>query len=234
MNYLREINAFERRMRRAPLSVNAQLLWYKLMQAANRLHWPEEFQIDNPRLRVILGQELSRQTMTAARAELIDDGLLAFIPGVRGKPSTYRMVSVDALEAPEPPAIPEEGDFLGEVREDITTYFGYTEALGREVKEIAETLWAEFLPGEKPTQADVRQVFFYIMEQTGQESGEVVMTFPEERKALLGYAFDQARRQRKVTWGYIEGIYRNFARRGIKTLEEAQEYEDNHGPPKGW
>lgn len=37
MNYLLEINAFERRMRRVPLSRDAQLLWYKLMHLANLL-----------------------------------------------------------------------------------------------------------------------------------------------------------------------------------------------------
>lgn len=50
MNYLLEINAFERRMRGHPLPTTAQLLWYKLMQFANRLYWPEWFSIDNDRL----------------------------------------------------------------------------------------------------------------------------------------------------------------------------------------
>ncbi len=135
------------------------------------------------------------------------------------------MVSVEALDGPALAAPPAPGDFLCEVREDITTYFGYTEALGLELQKTTETLWEEFFPGEKPTAADVRQVFFYIMQQT-QDGDTVVMTFPEDRKALLGYAFDQARRQRKLGWGYIEGIYRNFARRDIKTVEQAINYED--------
>lgn len=233
MNYIREINAFERRMRRAPLSFNAQLLWYKLMQFANRLHWPSEFQLDNNHLCTLLGKKAAKAVMTAARAELIEDGLLAFTPGVRGKPSTYRLISVDALEAPELPPEPEPGDFLYEIREDITTYFGYTEALGLELQQIAETLWDEFYRGKKPTPADVRQVFFCIKKQTRQEDGDVVMTFPEERKALLGYAFDQARQSGNLNWKYIMGILGNLARRNINTVEEAQDYEDNR-PPKGW
>jgi hypothetical protein len=91
LKYLSEINAFERRMRRAPLSVNAQLLWYKLMQFDNRLNWEPQFQIDNNRLCYLFGTKISKSVMTAARAELIEDGLLIFTPGVRGKPSTYRL-----------------------------------------------------------------------------------------------------------------------------------------------
>ena len=49
MNYMPELNAFAERMRRNPLSNNAQLLWYKLMDTANRLRWPETFQLDNAR-----------------------------------------------------------------------------------------------------------------------------------------------------------------------------------------
>ncbi len=225
MNYLREINAFERRMRRAPLSVNAQLLWYKLMQFNNGLMWEPEFRLDNDRLCTMLGRKMSKTVMVAARGELIESGLLIFTPGVKSKPSTYRLVSVDAMEAPELATPPEPGDFLYEVREDITTYFGYTEALGRELQKTTETLWAEFLPGKTPTPGDVRDVFFYIMEQN-QDGDAIVMTFPEERKALLGYAFDQARRRGAVNWKFITAILRNLARQGIKTVEEARDYED--------
>ena len=114
MNYLREINAFARRMRRAPLSTNAQLLWYKLMDLANVLRWPD----------------------------------------------------------------------------------------------------------------DVRKVFYYIKEQTHHEDGQWTMTFPEEKKELLAYAFDQARTQGKLHWGYIGGIYDNFRARGIKTVDDAMDYEE--------
>lgn len=231
MKYLSEINAFERRMRRAPLSVNAQLLWYKLIQLANRLHWPEEVSLDNKRLIYILGREVSKHTIVDARAELIDDGLLVFSPGVRGKPSTYRLVSVEALEAPELALDLEPGDFLGEVRDDPTTYFGYTEALGLEAQEVTEKLWAEFLPGVKPTPGDVRDVFFCIMAQDQQEDGTFVMSFPEERKELLAYAFDQARQRGAVNWKYISAVWRRLGQRGIKTVEDARDYEDTRRTP---
>ena len=99
MNYMPELNAFAERMRRNPLSNNAQLLWYKLMDAANRLHWPETFQLDNGRLKSLLNVG-STHTVLSARQELVDDGLLEFIAGAKGKPSVYKMLSVAALEEP--------------------------------------------------------------------------------------------------------------------------------------
>ena len=47
-----EHRAFANRMRRTPLSMAAQLLWYKLMDLANSLRWPEHFALDNSRLAV--------------------------------------------------------------------------------------------------------------------------------------------------------------------------------------
>ena len=99
MNYMPELNAFAERMRRNPLSNNAQLLWYKLMDTANRLHWPETFQLDNARIMQMMNVG-SRHTAAAARQELVDDGLLEFIAGAKGKPSVYKMLSVAALEGP--------------------------------------------------------------------------------------------------------------------------------------
>ena len=60
------------------------------------------------------------------------------------------------------------------------------------------------------------------------------MTFPERKKKLLAYAFDQARKAGKVFWNYIDGIYKNLGFRGISCVEEAQEYEYDHGPKQGW
>ena len=227
MNYLLEINAFERRMRRAPLSTTAQLLWYKLMQFANGLYWPEKFQVDNVRLLGLLNVT-SKNTLIAARKELTDDGLITFSPGVRGKPSIYHLASVAALEGPDiqPMDEPPESDaFLYEVKEDITTYFGYTEALGQELQQITETIWAEYHPGQRPTPGDVQQVFEYIYLQEQQEDESWEMNFPEEKKELLAYAFDQARQGGNIAWNYVKGIYKNFGRRGISTVRQAVEYE---------
>jgi len=232
LRYINEINAFDRRMHRAPLSPIAQLLWYKLMQFSNRLHWPADFQIDNKRLMAELNVSALR-TLITARQELIESGLLEFSPGVRGKPSTYRLISVEAQEIPDIRWSDDDAPdaFMGEVREDVTAYFGYTEDLGRELAQVVDILWAEYHPGEKPVSGDVFQVFLYIKVQTRDENGEWTMEFPKERKELLAYAFDQARQNGKVTWSYINGIYRNFGQRGITSVEDAYDYEYSRRNP---
>ena len=196
------------------------------MDLANVLRWPDDFQLDNKRVMEMINTR-SKGMALDARKELVEAGLIAFTPGVKGKPSTYHMNSVDALEGPYiPPGPPEDEDFLAEVKDDITTYFGYTEALGQELREITEKLWLEFYPKQNPTPDDVRKVFYYIKEQTHHEDGQWTMTFPEEKKELLAYAFDQARAQGKLHWGYIGGIYDNFRARGIKTVDDAMDYEE--------
>lgn len=226
MKYINELNAFDRRMHRAPLSNTAQLLWYKLMAMANFLHWPQEFKLDNQRLREMLNVG-SLHTVQAARQELVDDGLLIFTPGVKGKPSIYAMQSVEALEKPQIVFPDEEAPdaFMGEVKEDITMYYGYTEALGQELNQVVDALWAEFHPGERPTPGDIFRVFSYIKVQTQNEDGSWTMEFPREKKELLAYAFDQARQNGKITWSYIAGIYRNLHARGIKTVDEAYDFD---------
>lgn len=224
MNYLLEINAFERRMRRAPLSSNAQLLWYKLMQFCNGLRWAEEFQVDNDRLLELLNVK-SFHTLNAARKELQEDGLITFAPGKKGTPSTYHMVSVADLEGPDLSFLdeePDEGAFLCAVKEDITTYYGYTEALEKELNTTAALLWDEYLPGKKPTKTDVQKIFFCIKQQVRREDESWEMTFPESKKEMLALAFKIAQENGTVRWNYIEGIFRNWRLRGVQTVEEVE------------
>lgn len=224
MNYLREINAFRRLMERAPLSIVAQILWYVLMDFDNRLRWAEEFSIDNDRLMQMINVS-SRHTLVNARKELEKAKLLTFSQGKKGAPSIYRLRSIaDQEPVSLPPESPE--DFLYAVKDDITTYFGYTDTLGKELQQTVETIWREFLPGEKPSEADAREVFFYIYAQDRQEDGTVVMTFPKERKELLAYAFEIARKKRAINWTYIGGIFQNWARDGLHTMQQIYEHEE--------
>ena len=51
------------------------------------------------------------------------------------------------------------------------------------------------------------------------------MSFPQEKKQILAHAFDIAREQGKLNWGYVNGIYRVWSRNGYKTLNEIEESE---------
>lgn len=228
MNYLLEINAFERKMRESPLPIAAQLMWYKLMQFCNRLRWPETFQLDTARLSELMVGS-SKHTVIEARRALIEAGFLEFKPGSKKCPSTYKLISQISVESVEPEPLPEEPtdtEFL-EVdggSNDIRCYFGFTEDTEAELHKIASLLYQEFLPDKRPSADDERRVFLYCMEQIGQGADRKI-EFPERRKELLAYAFGVARTNGSLNWGYIDGIYRNFHERGIQTVEDAYRYD---------
>ena len=233
MNYIREINAFEKRMRRAPLPSTAQLLWYKLMSFANWLHWPEWFSIDNDRLSSLLNS--TPGTARTARDQLIKGGYLLFERGVKCKPNRYKLISVADQEYPSAYVRdgPDADDFLAEVKSDITTYFGYTEALGVELRQTVSKLFDEFCPGRQPSEADLQEAFFAIEEQHQDEEGQWVMTFPVEQKELLAYAFKQASLNNAVNWSYINGVLRNLHGRGVENVQQAYEQEAERDRRKG-
>ena len=229
MRYLTEINAFERLMDRHPLPGTAQLLWYKLMREANRQRWPEAIALDNDTAMGLVG--VTVHAFRKARTALSDAGLLEFSQGVKGQPSTYRLIPPSMVELREA-----HGDSAGlpyedgtEYMEDVEAperYFGWTEAAGRELAKITRDLFAAYWPGRSPDDRDRQRVFFYIKDQQMDEDGEWTMSFPEERKALLAYAFEAASRAGAVNWNYIAGVYRNLGARGIKTVEQAHEYDE--------
>ena len=230
MNYILEINAFERRMKRQPLPTTAQLLWYKLMAFANRQHWPEWFSVDNDRLTTILGAG-SDQTVRKARQQLIDAGLLIYEKGVKKKPGRYKLVSIAFQEYPDAagssdvyPANDRPG-IEGYLEDDYTRYFGYTEAIGSEIKSVTQELLDTFRPGERATQRDELEVFHKIIDREGTGPESTVLTVSEEKKALLVYAFEQASLAGAVNWRYINAIYRNFAMRDIKNVDQACDYD---------
>lgn len=230
MNYILEINAFERRMKRQPLPTTAQLLWYKLMAFANRQHWPEWFSVDNDRLTTILGAG-SDQTVRKARQQLIDAGLLIYEKGVKKKPGRYKLVSIAFQEYPDAagssdvyPANDRPG-IEGYLEDDYTRYFGYTEAIGSEIKSVTQELLDTFRPGERATQRDELEVFHKIIDREGTGPEGTVLTVSEEKKALLVYAFEQASLAGAVNWRYINGIYRNMRMRDIKNVDQACDYD---------
>ena len=92
MNYIAEINGFERWLETHPLPTLAQLLWYKLLYWSSRSGWPEWTQVDNRRLMVSL--QIAREaSLTESRERLVNAGLIEYQKGRKGIPGRYRMIS---------------------------------------------------------------------------------------------------------------------------------------------
>jgi len=92
LDYIKEINAFERWCENNYLPISSQLLWYKIMQRFNRNGWREWVSVDN--LTLMAAMQMSREaTFIKARDELIKAGLMEYQKGKKGTPNRYRMIS---------------------------------------------------------------------------------------------------------------------------------------------
>lgn len=225
MNYLAEINAFERRMRRRPLPVVTQLLWYKLMQYANRKYWPEWFRIENDDLGPLANCSCS--TARAARAQLIDEGYILYEPGTKSRPGAYRLLSVAEREQLVI-AGGDWNDYDAESPEPEESFFDmepisetFPEELVDDLRDTIDQLFRRFLPGTAISDMDLQWGWAFLQERDDQ--GQTY--FPRAKKKLLAYAFEQASLAGAVNWNYIRGIYRNFRQRNIKSAEEAIIYD---------
>ena len=90
MDYLREINAFERWLETNYLPCSSQLLWYRLMALCNRAGWPEWVAVDNQRLMAMI-QSKREATLISVRDKLIEAGRIEYRKGKKGYPNQYRI-----------------------------------------------------------------------------------------------------------------------------------------------
>lgn len=237
MQYLNEINAFGDAMEKRPLPPDAQLLWYRLMHRANRNFWRFPLCLTSEEAMELIGK--SKPTFLAARKPLEDAGLLRVKQGVKGKPSEYTLIppSVAFMEVAsgcDPEEIPEGVPYyMADNVDDLTTYFGWNEDIGRELKKLTKELLGAYWPDHKADERDEQRVFELVHERRG-EGPETTIIFPESRKELLAYAFEQASKAGAVNWNYVFGTMRKLAARGITTLQEAWEYDEERSRRNGW
>ncbi len=94
MNYIAEINAFERWLETNPLHPSSQLLWYKLVSIFNRCGWKEWISVDNHRLMLLIGIR-REETFINIRSYLVKSGLIEYKKGKKGSPGEYKLISFE-------------------------------------------------------------------------------------------------------------------------------------------
>ena len=126
--------------------------------------------------------------------------------------------------------------FLSERSTDTSLYFGSTPEIQEEVAAFTSAAFSRFAD-RRATENDEAQAFLalYSSEQDPQ-TGDWRMTIPPERKDLLLYAFEAASNAGKPgDWRYIQGVLANLSRRGILTLADAEDYDDDRfSKSAGW
>ncbi|WP_400190709.1 hypothetical protein [Hymenobacter sp. B81] len=95
MDYIKLSNRFWKLHKEAAFSTAEIALYFHLLSICNELTWKNPFQQSNVLLCASLG--LSEKTLIAARAKLQTSGLLAFVPGHKRTPTTYRLAGHAAL-----------------------------------------------------------------------------------------------------------------------------------------
>lgn len=100
MNYIEEINRFERWLETNYLPAQSQLLWYKLLMLFNRCGWAEWITVDNQRLMGLIQCE-SKNTFLRVRNQLLETGLISYRKGKKGAPSQYHLIGFSSKNEPK-------------------------------------------------------------------------------------------------------------------------------------
>ncbi|MDL4839497.1 hypothetical protein [Aquibacillus rhizosphaerae] len=94
VNYIKELTAFKEWMSFHEISPNAALLWHTLMVLNNTARWMETFNAPNSIIENLSG--LSSQRIES-RKILMENELISYVPGEKGKAATYQMKSLVSL-----------------------------------------------------------------------------------------------------------------------------------------
>lgn len=100
VTYIDYLNQFNRWLESNALPVNAQLMFFRLLNVFNRAGWPETVQVDTLRLMRMI-DSLDRRTAYRARDKLAEAGLISFQKGGKGSPSRFRLGNIECIKCTE-------------------------------------------------------------------------------------------------------------------------------------
>ena len=92
MNYFKQLRAFKRQRMIKPLTSNAMLLYFILLEYANDLYFPVSFTAANSVLSSLCG--FSIPTLLRRREELCSKGYIVYEEGKTDKCGTYLIVPI--------------------------------------------------------------------------------------------------------------------------------------------
>jgi hypothetical protein len=92
LNYLKELKAFKDWLLLNDLNTSAIALWHTLMAINNMAGWKERFNAPNSTVEKLTG--LSKQGLVNARIKLIENELIEYEKGKKGKAPIYKVKSL--------------------------------------------------------------------------------------------------------------------------------------------
>ena len=100
----------------------------------------------------------------------------------------------------------------------------------KKIQNLARKLFKKHNFGRILNEFDIDKIMKYTVARR-EINGVAVGVLDRDKTDLLEYAVEQAEAAEKLNWRYIEGIYRNFLLRDIKTADEAYQYDLSRSIP---
>lgn len=94
----------------------------------------------------------------------------------------------------------------------------------KKIQNFARKLFKKHNFGRILNEFDIDKIMKYTVARR-EINGVAVGVLDRDKADLLEYAIEQAEAAEKLNWRYIEGMYRNFLLRDIKTADEAYQYD---------
>ena len=211
MNYIAELNAFERALETVRLPANAQLLWYKLISLANRSNWAEWIEVDNGRLSGMLG--IHRNSVISARDKLIEKNFIEYQRGKGRGIGRYKIISLMHKNSATTCASTCASNCAEGVKKEK-----------KQKKEINNNIIKT--KTETKTKNSAAAVVKAYQDNIGFVSPavfeKIYSWLDDVDESLIIYAIEQAVFNNKSSWQYINAILNNHFKAGRKTRADAE------------
>lgn len=202
MNYIKQINTFYKLIQDNPLSSNAQCLYNYLLNKCSELGWKSEFSVSN--LIVCGFTSLSRQALDRARNELIQKGYLKYKKGYSNQAGKYLIVCFDI-----------QNDTQDNTQNDIQG--GHKVSTLNKLKETKQK--------ENISMQSAIDFYDQNINLITPFEFQKLQDFSNMESELIIFAMQKAVTANKRNFNYIEGILKNWKVKGISTLIQAKNEE---------
>lgn len=202
MNYIKQINTFYKLIQDNPLSSNAQCLYNYLLNKCSELGWKSEFSVSN--LIVCGFTSLSRQALDRARNELTQKGYLKYKKGYSNQAGKYLIVCFDT-----------QNDTQDNTQNDIQG--GHKVSTLNKLKETKQK--------ENISMQSVIDFYDQNINLITPFEFQKLQDFSNMESELIIFAMQKAVTANKRNFNYIEGILKNWKVKGISTLIQAKNEE---------
>lgn len=215
MNYIKELNAFKEWMSFHEMPPNAVLLWHTLMVLNNTTRWMRTFNAPNSIIGNLSG--LSSQRISESRKVLMENELICYEPGVKGKAASYQIKSLVSYFENLSPA---SGGQL-KVRHEEPNL----EPFGNETRDIhkEKEIDKRNRGGKAENAYTVYEQNFGIIKPIVSES--FLAWCDDLGDAIVIEAINLAVQKGGRTYSYLEAILKEWVQAGVTTLEQAKSYQ---------